>query len=206
MRNGEARAVPLLLALAASLILASSPLEAQEPRTVVFGQVGGADITANDSSAGKTFMWGGGISRQLRTHLAVEGDATTAALNPTRFGSQFRTTILTASVLYLGGNDRLGFAAGGGYGAWIERSRAEITFQTPPPPGFCRDRPGTTCREIRPGVYELRNSDTLGVFHGRGGVRWGASRRAHVRVDGVMWIGEGLSAAIGALAGIGYRF
>ena len=33
-----------------------------------------------------------------------------------------------------------------------------------------------------------------------------SGRRAEARVDGVIWIGDGLSAALGAVAGVGYRF
>ena len=198
-------AITLLLGIVSILGFRARPLQAQEHGIGVFGHGGAANVAANDSEQGNAALWGGGVSMRLGSHLAVEGEATTAGLNPTRNGSQFRTTILTGSLLYLAGRGSVRIAAGGGLAGWIQRTRSEVSFANPPV-SFCQDRPGLACREISPGVFEFRRSETTRVLHGRVGARWDRGQHLQIRVDGVLWIGGGIEWMAGAVAGVGYRF
>ena len=93
----------------------AAPLDAQEARLAVFGHAGAANITAGDSVIGNTALWGGGVSLRLASRLAVEGEASTAHFDPTRFGSQLRTTtrrqVPSTSVVAAGYVSRLGVAS-----------------------------------------------------------------------------------------------
>ena len=198
-------AAPLLLTLAMAIM--APPLSAQEPRATVFGVGGAANITSGDSVIGNTLLWGGGASIRLAS-FAVEGDVTTASFNPDRFGTERRTTMITGSALYFSGKGAVHVAAGGGVAARIQHTRSQVSLDPSSlPAGFCQSRSGSTCREIRPGVFEFESSTTINMLHGRVGARWDVSPRVEFRADAVLWFGgEGLSAAVGAMTGLGYRF
>ncbi len=193
--------------LAVLLLAIAEPVRAQESRLAVFGVAGGANIGAGDSEVGSTLLWGGGTAIRVASRFAVELDATTASFDPDRFGRRFRTAIVTGSALYVSGGDSVRLAAGGGLAAWIQRTRVEVSIDpSAMSPGFCQDQPGSTCREIRPGVFEFRGARTIRMLHGRTGVRWDVTPRAQFRVDGVLWFGEGISWSAGAMTGLAYRF
>lgn len=195
---------PLLATLAMAIM--APPLCAQESRATVFGVGGAANITSGDSVIGNTFLWGGGASVRLAS-FAVEGDVTTASFNPDRFGTERRTTMITGSALYFSGKGAVHLAAGGGVAARIQRTRSQVSLDPSSlPAGFCQSRSGSTCREIHPGLFEFKGNTTINMLHGRVGVRWDVSPRVQFRTDAVLWFGEGLSAAVGAMTGLGYRF
>lgn len=162
------------------------PAFAQERKTVIFAEVGGASIGHADSLQGHAPIWGGGAAFLLSPGIAIEGDVHGARVTRVfgRDHHDFTEVTVTGSLLFLvpaGG--RFQFIAGGGL-AW---QRAHTVFDEPP---FGR----------------IDRVETIRLLHGRIGAQWNASSRMVIRTDAVLWMGGGLDWVVGGRVGVGYRF
>ena len=159
---------------------------AQDRHGTVFGTVGFASIGHADSEQGKAPIFGGGAAFRLTPRLVVEGDVHGARVRDV-FGQQhhtFNETTITGSLLFRSSpQGRVHVTAGGG----LAFQRAHSDF------------------ELSPGD-RIVQTETIRLWHGRGGVEWDASDRVAVMTDGVLWFGPGIDWVLGGRVGIGYRF
>ena len=164
----------------------ATPLFAQEHRTLVFGEIGGASLGHADSEQGNAPIWGGGAAFFLTPNIAIEGDVHTGRVSHV-FGREhhnFSQTTITGSLLFIvpaGASVR--FLAGGGLGT----QRAHTVFNEPP---------------FRP----VDDVETIRLLHGRVGAEFSASKRIVIRTDAALWMGDGLDWVFGGRVGVGYRF
>jgi hypothetical protein len=162
------------------------PLFAQEHRTVVFGEIGGASIGHADSSQGQAPIWGGGAAFFFTPRLAIEGDVHGGRVARV-FGDPdhtFSEITLTGSLLFrTPAHGRLHFLADGG----LALQRAHSAFVHEP-------------------LGRIDRVETIRLVHGRAGTEWDASSRVVIRTEAVLWFGGGLDWILGGRVGVGYRF
>lgn len=179
------RTIPAL-AFACIFATFATPAFAQEHRTVVFGELGGASLGHADSHQGNAPIWGGGAAFFLTPNLAIEGDVHTGRVSHVfgRENHDFSQVTMTGSLLFVvPAGARVRFLTGGGLGL----QRAHTAFNEPP-------------------IGPVDDVETIRLFHGRGGVEWDVSKRVVIRTDAVLWMGGGLDWVLGGRFGVGYRF
>lgn len=185
-RQPAARGSALALGALLGACLTAAPVLAQERRTVVFGEVGGASIGHADSSQGQAPIWGGGAAYFFTPSLAIEGDVHGGRVGRV-FGQPdhtFSEVTITGSLLFrTPAHGRLHFLAAGGWA--LQRARSEFVHES---------------------LGRIDHVETIRLIHGRIGAEWDASSRFVIRTDAVLWFGGGLDWIIGGRLGVGYRF
>ena len=161
------------------------PAVAQERGIVVSGSIGAATLGHADSEMGKAPIFGAGIGVHLLPRLLIEGDVHTGAVSNVfgRAHHDYRETTFTASLLFRSSPDgRVHGLAGGGIG--LQRAHSDVN--DPP--------------------FVFERTETIRMWHGRGGVEWDISPRLAIRTEAVLWFGPGLDWVVGGRGGVSYRF
>ena len=202
--NATSLVVPWLLVGTVSADAQSRPGPIEEIRAPeAFVHIGGFRAGSDEGKIGNGISYGGALTLPFSPRLAVDLDIQTARVINMRSPDNFyttRRTLIVPSLLYRFGLERVYGFLGGGIGAELERSvyredkfRPEFRpVDQPLPAGW---------HEVRPGVFELNQSDVGRITSFRGGVAAFPIPRLGLRGDVYMagW-------HLGARIGIGYRF
>jgi hypothetical protein len=145
------------------LLFFSGSLSAQSDKPEVFVHLGTFHAGSDEGRIGRAASLGGGVTIPISRRLAAELDIQTSRLTKleTGFLSNLfyttRRTLILPNLLYRRGNVRAYGFVGGGLGVEFVDSTTRDVFEYAPtaPIGW---------REVEPGVFELKHSDTRQVL------------------------------------------
>jgi hypothetical protein len=173
----------------------------------VFVHFGAFRAGSDEGPIGTGASYGGGIALPIARRIAVAVDVQTSRVfRPTRGPTDWyrtRRSLLIPSVLYRFGDAALYGYVGGGLGAEFDSSTYHMDIRSQRRgPGSTIQAPGPDWREIEPGVFEVRQSESGGLpLSALGGFAAFPWRRLGLRGDVFMagW-------HLGARIGVAYRF
>lgn len=185
------------------LLLLSAALLAAQPRAVeLYGTLGLLGGGGDESSAGKAAAYGGALTVPIFRKLALDLDVQTARFKRD-FGPQStyhrqKRWLISPSLLYRFGNERLYGFAGGGIGAELNRT---VTIEG----NFLPDYRPPGWEEISPGVWKIYSNFDHRTVHARTGFVYSPLPQLAMRVD-VHAAWAHVLPNLGLRIGVGYRF
>lgn len=157
-------------------------------------------LGADEGSLGSGLSWGGAAVVPVGERFALDMDVSTVRTRRTFSADEFepRRTFLAPSLVGRWGTDRTYAFAGAGIGMERSSSRSRSSNLLPGvrPPG---------AREVSPGVFEFRSSDTGASLVIRAGIVQQVWRKTVARFD-QLWSQRHVLPNVGVRFGLGFRF